>query len=410
MAQAVREFRAQGKHFFLTYPRCPVPKEFALEYLLQLPVSNLEFVVVAEERHQDGAPHLHAAVGFRARHNVRNPGQFDIQIDEALSYHPNIQVCRSLKAVLAYVLKFGSYAADGIDVEAANLGQLARTSATASVAVRAVRGESLIGLFDEYPGIFLLHKKKIDELIAWHSLQMKNKEMEGKAELFYQKLISLEYDAVAGLSATERDILLWLSGNLDVTEARPFKQKQLYLYGPPNSGKTSLLMLLMQYFNTFVMPMEDFYDMFDETVHKLVVLDEFRAQKTIQFLNQWADGQVMCVRKKGSQALKSKNLPLMICSNFSLGEAYSKSDDAHLEALRARFKVVAIGVGETIFALVELIKRALIGDVQPVEQAEEAPMEVEAASEASRPPEYAGVGDMRQCPFCHCVPCLCDED
>ena len=67
---------------------------------------------------------------------------------------------------------------------------------------------------------------------------------------------------------------------------------------------------------------EEFYDDFEDGCFDLVVLDEYKANKKIQFLNAWADGQPFPLRQKGRQSVKTDNLPLIIVSNYSIEEVY----------------------------------------------------------------------------------------
>ena len=85
---------------------------------------------------------------------------------------------------------------------------------------------------------------------------------------------------------------------------------------------------------------EDFYDFYDDNQWDIVLLEEFRGQKTIQFLNEFCQGSMMTLRQKGKQALKVKNLPMIVLSNYRLTEVYSKSlanDASRLDTLRTRF-------------------------------------------------------------------------
>jgi len=51
----------------------------------------------------------------------------------------------------------------------------------------------------------------------------------------------------------------------------------------------------------------------------------------------------MPIRKKGSQAMKLKNLPVLILSNYSLSEVYVKaSADGRLNTLETRLEIVEI--------------------------------------------------------------------
>ena len=59
--------RIQAKGWFLTYPQCAMTKEDLLEGLKGcLPVKIQEYVV-AEEKHENGDPHLHAFVKYEKK-------------------------------------------------------------------------------------------------------------------------------------------------------------------------------------------------------------------------------------------------------------------------------------------------------------------------------------------------------
>lgn len=81
---------------------------------------------------------------------------------------------------------------------------------------------------------------------------------------------------------------------------------------------------------------------------KLTVLDEFKATKTIQWLNQWLQGSPMPIRKKGSQSIKTDNLPVIILSNYSIEECYSKASHDKIESLKARLEIVSVSEFITI--------------------------------------------------------------
>ena len=85
---------------------------------------------------------------------------------------------------------------------------------------------------------------------------------------------------------------------------------------------------------------EEFYDSYEDGCFDLVVLDEYKHQKRLQFLNAWCDGQPLPLRRKGSQTVKTDNLPLIICSNFSPEECYRPG--VGRDALLDRFVVVEL--------------------------------------------------------------------
>lgn len=102
---------------------------------------------------------------------------------------------------------------------------------------------------------------------------------------------------------------------------------------------------------------ENFFDAFDDEIHNLVVFDEFKAQHPLTFMNAFLQGGEMCLRRKGSQFIKTKNLPIIILSNYSPREAYSRVADVALEAFLSRLLVVELT--EPIFYLIEFLEELL---------------------------------------------------
>ncbi|ACO07285.1 AC1 [Cotton leaf curl Alabad virus] len=91
-------FCVNAKNIFLTYPKCPIPKEQMLDILrsINCPSDKL-FIRVAQEKHQDGSLHIHALIQFKGKAKFRNPRHFDVT-------HPNtppnsIQTSRELRPV-----------------------------------------------------------------------------------------------------------------------------------------------------------------------------------------------------------------------------------------------------------------------------------------------------------------------
>lgn len=88
---------------------------------------------------------------------------------------------------------------------------------------------------------------------------------------------------------------------------------------------------------------ENFYDFYDDDSYDLIVVDEFKGQKTIQDINRWLDGQNMTIRMKGRQSLKYKNLPIIIVSNFPPHIVYrNKFEKGELEPFTSRLYVVEV--------------------------------------------------------------------
>lgn len=68
MPHPPKKFRINAINIFLTYPRCSLAKELALERLIAVNLpSNKKFIRVARELHEDGIPYLHALIELEER-------------------------------------------------------------------------------------------------------------------------------------------------------------------------------------------------------------------------------------------------------------------------------------------------------------------------------------------------------
>ena len=78
-----------------------------------------------------------------------------------------------------------------------------------------------------------------------------------------------------------------------------------------------------------------------ENDYDFLYADEYRGHLTVRMLNSLAEGRLMTLPRRGTAPIqKSKNMPLIVCSNLSPYETYSKCTPVSLEALLARFIVV----------------------------------------------------------------------
>lgn len=106
------------------------------------------------------------------------------------------------------------------------------------------------------------------------------------------------------------------------------------------------MLTLEQYLSIYWIPIdEEFYDEWIDHHYDLAVLDEFKGQKTVQWLNRFLQGGPMSIRKKGSQGRKTQNIPVIILSNFSLEECYPKvaeNNSGRLDTLKERLQLVPV--------------------------------------------------------------------
>lgn len=201
-------------------------------------------------------------------------------------------------------------------------------STSSKIALAIADGATLEDVFAEYPGFVLMNKRKIEDLSAWQtSLSLKRVKIAFPGVQYY------------GEDLQTQSVCDWLSRNL--TGDREFKSPQLWLYGPPDSRKTTLCRKLETYFHTYWTPNSElFYDGFDDS-YDLVVMDEFREGKPSEWLNLWLEGSYMMVRRKGlAPVSKRRNQPVIVCSNFLPQQLYG--EPTALACLQARVIVIRL--------------------------------------------------------------------
>lgn len=319
----------QAKNWFLTFPRSDVEKSVVLERLLAMDNKlSIVGVMIAQERHGDGGKHLH--VGLWLKKSIRLRADY---FDALVEKHGNYARIRSVVRAVKYLQKEDPSPLVHGDVPLNGVEPTPKLKITDEVVSMLKDGKDPNAVFQAFPGFYMMHRQKVDgmfhQLQAWQG----TKDLRPWKELVY-----------TGDCNATRQVVDWLNKN--IKKPRHHKQQQLYIYGPPNTHKSTLLNQLSRYLRTYDIPVEDFYDMYPTPEPELIVMDEFKGQKTIQFLNQFVEGVPMTLRVKGGQKMKKANPPVIICSNASLDSIYHKKAEAnsvYLAALRTRFLEVCLG-------------------------------------------------------------------
>lgn len=236
---------------------------------------------------------------------------------------------------VAYVVKDGDTISHGIDVksylEAATLKQSTKLTLAATM---LQEGKSIEAVDDEMPGLVLQHLRRLEDYHRFQ--QLKIGRIQGLPE---GALTFLE-----GTPSTYNDaIATWLQVN--VLCRRAFKDPQLYVCGAPNSGKTSLVLKLeREGIRVYRMPYDGkWYDLYEDGLYDLIVLDEFNGQKKIQDLNFWLEGGPMMVPRRGQAPYQKRdNLPVLILSNYTPLGSYNNTSNQRLAPLLARIQVIEL--------------------------------------------------------------------
>jgi len=301
-----------------------VPPVDVVPKLLNL-FPNQTWYIVAREKHQDGQFHLHVAVELAAEFTSNDAAFADVLCGQ----HGNYQAMKNMRKCVEYVTKDGDYIAQGIDV-ASVLKKKGKSSKFLEATKLISAGKELKDLDAWDPGFVMQHKRKIEEYSVWKKSW---KVLESR--LPWPPTVTVESGSV------EEQIVDWLMTNIQ--KERVLRQPQLYLHGKPGVGKTTMVMNLEKYLKIYYIPKdEDFYNLWEDQKYDLAVLDEFRGQKTIQWMNAWLDGQPNCLRVKGSQVMKMQKIPTIILSNYWLPDVYTKVPADKLESLISRVKEVYV--------------------------------------------------------------------
>ncbi len=310
------KFELNCINYFLTYPTCSTPKEECVENIVQKYGDEVQWVVIAQEHHADGSLHLHMLLRFEEKHHFRSADCFDFITGQ----HGNYQSCRSVRRTLRYITKHDKkYLVHG-DIDVAARLEKKGGNVADKVAKSIVDGQTFMQVATANMGYAMIHARKIK---AWEAQTGLWREMAEKKAVPSGFAVPAEY--LSTLSDEDVDIACWISTNLN-TGPRPFATKGLYIYGATGLMKTSLIRQLDEYLNIYYVPMqEEFYDSYQDGQYDIIVLDEFKGQKPITFLNALIDGQKVNLKQKGCQYLKKQNLPVIILSNYTLAECYVKA-------------------------------------------------------------------------------------
>lgn len=338
-----KAFRLNAKNLYLTYPQCDMSPVDAMEFLKLFFGDELLWAVIGTELHEDGNPHLHYVFGLTRKVNYKDPYCLDCLTGQ----HGNYQGMRSKLDCIKYCSKDHEYEEYNINVANFLAARKKHKSVKAEeVAKGVMEGQDLVSLNKSYPGFMLMNLAKVKSYQSWFESTNQAAVLDGTDLPIVNPL---------GLTCGEVKVRAWLNANMIGKPTRNFGARQLFLWGKTNLGKTSLLMLLETKYRVYWCPMgEDYYDDYDDKLYDVIILDEFRAQKKLQFMNSFVQGCPMTLRIKNGQVMKRKNLPVIVCANYPLERCYHKValyNPEVMETLIRRFEVVELK--RSIFTLID---------------------------------------------------------
>nr|AGE12519.1 AC1 protein [Pepper yellow leaf curl virus] len=225
----LNSFQVKAKNIFLTYPKCPIPKEQALELIQQIACpSDKLFIRVAQEKHKNGSLHLHVLIQFKGKAQFRNPRHFDItHPNTSTQYHPNFQGAKSSSDVKSYIKKDGDYIDWGsfqIDGRSARGGQQTANDAAAE-ALNTGSVEAAMAVIRE--------KLPKDYIFQYHNLKSNlDRIFTPPMEEYISPFSSSSFDQVP------EELDEWAAHNVVNAAARPLRPQSIVIEGDSRTGKT----------------------------------------------------------------------------------------------------------------------------------------------------------------------------
>ncbi|QMI58076.1 C1 [Nightshade curly top virus] len=225
-----KHFTINAKNIFLTYPRCPLPKEQVLELLKNISCpSDKLFIRVSSEHHEDGELHIHALIQFKGKAKFRNPRHFDItHPSTSTQFHPNFQGAKSASDVKSYIEKDGDYIDWGsfqIDGRSARGGQQTANDACAEALNASSKEEALQIIKEKLPKDFLF---------CYHNLVCNLDKIFTPAPTPFVPPFEL-----SSFTNVPEDMQEWADNYFDVSAAaRPIRPIGIIIEGDSRTGKT----------------------------------------------------------------------------------------------------------------------------------------------------------------------------
>ncbi|CBX51441.1 replication associated protein [Ageratum leaf curl Cameroon virus] len=224
-----RKFLINAKNYFLTFPKCSLSKEEALEQILKLNTpTNKKYIKICRELHENGEPHLHVLMQFEGKYKCQNQRFFDlISPNRSAHFHPNIQGAKSSSDVKSYIDKDGDTLEWGefqIDARSARGGQQTANDAYAGAINSGSKQEALNILKELAPRDFVY---------GFHNLNSNlDRIFQAPPEVYISPFLSSSFDQVP------EELEEWVSENVCAAAARPWRPISIVIEGDSRTGKT----------------------------------------------------------------------------------------------------------------------------------------------------------------------------
>ena len=353
-------FRFNSTTLYATFPKCDTPKETVSANMLAEWGDKVEYWIVCSEKHQDDTLHLHVLIKFKSKINKHRSDFADFlsKNEAGKTFHGNYQSARNVHKIIEYIRKDGNF------IDSGNLPE-AKQKLSTTIALAFKEGKSLREVAEIDPGYTLNNLRKMREYQALIE-QFKQEEEDGKL-----LKLPLPIDP-AQFEYELHPLLEWCNKNF-YNRQRPIREPQLWLKTPIHSGKTTWISLLQKFMRCYIVGYErESFDEYSDDKFDIIIFDEYKSQKKLEFLNSLIDGQSKRLMQlyTAQNTTKKINLPVVFLSNYHPVEAYANASNITRDAFIDRLCIVELSQCN-LFPVIDYLN----GLVHDASLAVEAPVE-----------------------------------
>ncbi len=355
-------FRIQCKEFALTFPRTDTLPSVALARIMgkaELATLGVTMCVVVQEAHTLvlNTVHLHVWLFLDSPLRVMDHAFFDFIADK----HGNYQAVRSRFKWLTYITKSPLHLAqfpDDFNLPDYIATLSAKRSSKSFIVSASIKSgrRDIYAISDAEPAFVMMHLRKVRDFI-----NLCNDQDVVTVELVPFPLV---YPAdLPLLFACNEEIYQWVKES--VVEDFNHPKLHLRIVGESGIHKTHFLTLLARFFHVWHAPYDDgiWMERFDDRLHQVVLLDEYKNQWKIRKINEFTDGAGYgCPQRNGLPFVHNVRVPCIMCTNYSWVDAYPKAlgqDAMALSTCERRWKEVTIPHGQSLLSLCTLLESML---------------------------------------------------
>lgn len=330
-------FRFNSTTLYATFPQCDTPMQTVVNNMKEKWETRLEYWIVCSEKHEDGNLHLHVLIKFRCKLDVSSPhfADFLSKNQQGKTFHGNYLPAKGGPAGIAKIINY--IKKDGNFIDSGNLPEeKVKISTTIACAIRD--GKSLREIDKLDPGYTMNNLKKIREY------QSLIQEFKNEDEDLAKLRIPIPLEIEAQGDPDMQRLMDWCEQNFYKRD-RPIREPQLWLKTPIRCGKTTWLACLQKFMRVYIVGYErESFDEYRDEKYDIIVFDEYKNQKKLEFLNSLIDGQDKRLMQlySGQNTTKKVNLPVIFLSNYHPVEAYPSASNVTRDAFIDRLCIVEL--------------------------------------------------------------------